>query len=734
MTDPDRAPGPTFAADDIGWLDFESRSDTDIGAGSYRYATEANAIVMVYAIGNGPVNAVTVTAFDGNINWYELPKEVLYFHARVVVGEAVWAAWNAGFDRAIWNYATPNFPEMKPEHIIDVMAQATASGLPPDLAQASATIGKAIKVGDGKDLIKLFCTPGGLRGVCGTPQSHPEEWLRFWDVYARGDVEAMRDVFRSTRQLTLAEWKEYWAMEAINDRGAAIDLPMVTAASRLAAEDKERANDELRAITGDPKMTVDMVKRLTAWLLDRLPEEGRAIITKRDEEVDEDGVVTRPAKHALTRRQVERLIAYVNAALISRSAEGEENRTLNTPQLMAALRLLQIRLYGGSKTPAKFAKMLASHVDGVLYGQYVFNGAAQTGRASSRGVQVHNLARDTVPDERQMIDWLAQGCDYETFDGACGNTDPVSRKLSLLIRPAFVPAGDNVFVWSDWSQIEARVLPWLVGDDPGALARLDVFRAVDNDPAVPDLYTRTAAVLSHLPIEQVTKPVRQRGKVAELALGFGGAVGALQSMAAGYGLHLDDAEARQTVEDWRAANPWCVKFWAALEDAVERAMRLPGLPQRVGRVVYTFARECLGGSLLCELPSGRFLTYRELRWEPVEEEGDDGRLRTSRQLRFSRGHGRVKLWRGMLCENVVQAVAADVLRGTLRRLVDDGYCVRLHTHDEVLVETNLSEAASTSERLREVMQRGFGWSEGLPLMSEETLGYYYSKHERSHGL
>jgi len=314
------------------------------------------------------------------------------------------------------------------------------------------------------------------------------------------------------------------------------------------------------------------------------------------------------------------------------------------------------------------------------------------------------------------------------------SADPVSRQLSLLIRPSFIPEGANVFVWSDWSQIEARVLPWLAGDDPGALARLDVFRAVDNDPTVPDLYTRTAAVLSHLPIEQVTKPVRQRGKVAELALGFGGGLGALQSMAAGYGLHLEDAEARQTVDDWRAANPWCVEFWEELEDAVETAMRLPGLPQRAGRVVYIFAREYLGGSLFCQLPSGRFLTYRELRWEPVEEEGDDGKLRTSRQLRFSRGHGRVKLWRGMLCENVVQAVAADVLRGTLRRLEDEGFNVRLHTHDEALVETNLSEAASTSERLREVMQRGFAWSEGLPLMSEETLGYYYSKHEGSHGL
>jgi DNA polymerase len=711
----ERAWGPTFDPARIGWIDFETRGRVDISAGAYRYATDADAVVLSYAIGMGPVKRIAVPRFPATLDMVDLPTDFLAFHAKVMTGTGIWAAWNASFDRAIWNYAATGFPPLEPHQIIDVMAQAAASGLPPDLSAAAVASHSVTKLQSGRELIRLFCLPDST----GTPASHPAEWSAFLD-YADRDIDAMRSVFLGTRQLPLAEWREYWAMEAINDRGVAIDLPMVEAASRLADEDKVRAAAELRAITGDPKMTVDMVKRLTQWLLDRLPEEGRAIITRHDEEIGEDGVIERPAKFALTRRRVERLIAYV--------------KDLNSPELTSVLRLLQIRLYGGSKTPAKFAKMLASHVDGLLFGQYVFNGAAQTGRASSRGVQIHNLARDTLPNEPDAIDAVCNGW---TYDGiAASSSDPVSRQLALLIRPAFVPVGDNVFVWSDWSQIEARVLPWLTGDEPGALARLDVFRAVDDDPSVPDLYTRTAAVLSHLAVEQVTKPVRQRGKVAELALGFGGATGALQGMAAGYGLHLSDAEARQTVDDWREANPWCVQFWQALEDAVERAMRLPGLPQRAGRVVYTFARECLGGSLLCELPSGRFLTYRELRWEPVEEEGDDGRKRTSRQLRFSRGHGRVKLWRGMLAENVVQAVAADVLRGTLRRLEGQSCWmpVRLHTHDEVLVEVARDKATDAAKTLRTHMQHGFPWSDGLPLMSEETLGYYYTKHEGSHGL
>jgi DNA polymerase len=715
---PDRAFGPTFDPKRIGWVDFETRGTVDISAGAYRYATQADAVVLSYAIGMGPVRRIAVPRFPATLDMIDLPTELLAFHAKVMTGTGIWAAWNASFDRAIWNYATTGFPELKPTQIIDVMAQAVASGLPPDLSAAAVASHSVTKLASGRDLIRLFCLPASTA----TPQSHPEQWAAFL-AYADRDIEAMRSVFLATRQLALAEWREYWAMEAINDRGACIDLPMVEAAARLAAEDKVRANGELRAITGDPKMTVDMVKRLTAWLLDRLPEEGRAIVTRRAEEVDEDGAVVRPAKHALTRRQVERLIAYVRA-----TDQGAENAGLIS-------RLLQIRLYGGSKTPAKFGRMLASHVGGALHGQYVFNGAAQTGRASSRGVQVHNLARDTLPDEPDVIDALTGGCDYNWL---AARPDPVSRQLSLLIRPAFVPAGpENVFVWSDWSQIEARVLPWLAGDDPGALARLDVFRAVDNDKSVPDLYTRTAAALSRVPVGRVDKPMRQRGKVAELALGFGGSTGALQAMAAGYGLHLEDADALQTVARWREANPWCVAFWQALGDAADAAMRLPGLPQRAGRVVYTFAPGYLGGSLFCTLPSGRLLTYRALRYERVEEKDDDGRVTgRRRQLRFSRGHGRVKLWHGMLAENIVQAVAADVLRGTLRQLEEfSGWMpVRLHTHDEVLVEVARGKVAQAEAVLRTFMRQGFDWSRGLPLMSEETLGYYYSKHEGSHGL
>jgi DNA polymerase len=601
---------------------------------------------------------------------------------------------------------------MEPHHIIDVMAQAAASGLPPDLDLASHIVGGAQKDKAGAALIKLFCLPGSTA----TPQSHPDEWRAF-GRYAGGDIAAMRSVFLGTRQLPLAEWQEYWAMEAINERGAVIDLPMVKHAAKLAAEDKVRSRAELSALTGGTVTTVDQVKRITGWLLDRLPPEGRDILTQRAEELDEEtGEVTTPAKRALTRRRVERLIAFV-----------KELETADLDGHLGTRRVLEIRLYGGSKTPAKFSKMLGQQIDGRLYGQYVFNGAGQTGRASSRGVQIHNLARDVLPDEHDAIEQVLAGCSYDELLAA--RPTPVARQLSLLIRPAFVAPEGRTFVWSDWSQIEARVLPWLCDHHAGARARLQVFRDVDADPSVPDLYTRTAATLSHVAIEAVTKPMRQRGKVAELALGFCGGVGALLAMAAGYGLHLSPEEARATVDAWRLANPWVRDFSQELWAAALRARKLPGVPQHAGRVAFTFLPDYLHGSLLCTLPSRRVLTYRAMRpeWlDVLDEEGEPTGEKTL-EMTFARNYSRMKLWPGIFMENITQATAADFLRGTLVRLEDSGFCVRGSTHDEIIVECLEQDMRKTALALREVMRRGFAWSEGLPLMSEETAAYYYSK-------
>lgn len=398
----DRANGRTFSPEHLGWLDFETRSGEelgDVGAMVYANHSSTTAIVLAFAIGDGPVHRVAVDKFGKTLGWEDMPIELLRHHAKVMNGTAVWAAWNAGFDRAIWNYACGGFPELEPHMIIDVMAQATANGLPPDLSMAAKLSHSIHKVEAGKDLIKLFCTPGGQ----GTPQTHPEEWHTFVDVYAPTDILAMRSVFNGTRQLTMAEWKEYWAAERVNDRGIAIDVPMARRAADLAREDKVHSGVELQKLTNGAVQTVGQVQAIVNWLIDRLPPEGRQILVSREEELDDDGELVRPAKMSLKRNRVEKLIAY---------CQDRCDATVKVGNLQYAdrwqdiIRVLEIRRFGGSTTPAKFQKMLDQHHDGALYGSYVFNGAPQTGRFSSRGVQIHNLTRDFLPYELEAIEEL----------------------------------------------------------------------------------------------------------------------------------------------------------------------------------------------------------------------------------------------------------------------------------------------------------------------------------------
>lgn len=716
--------GPTFGIDQLGWIDFETKGRLPISVGTDRYARNAQATLLAWAIGDREVQ-VTSMKNGSCLEFMQLEPEFRQFWGRVMRGEAWFVAHNASFDRAIWNHATKYFPPLKPHHIIDTRVQAVASGLPAALDAAAKFATGRGKDAAGKDLIKLFTLPDSVA----TSETHPVEWMKFsW--YAARDVEAMRDLFKHTRQLPLAEWQEYWAAEAINDRGVMIDTDLVEAAAHMAVHDKRLSAAELMRLTAGAVTSVDQVQRMSSWLMAVLPSDGRDIMIKREQEVDEDGAVTRPQKTTLDRDQVEQLIAYL-----------EDLETLTEP-LKAALRVLQIRLYGGSKTPAKFSKLLAQQQDGVIRNQYVFNGASQTGRFSARGAQIHNLVRDASPYEIDAIDALVTGVTPEDF-AVLGDNAPISRKLSLLIRPTMVAEQGNAFVWGDWANIEARLLPWLTKDSQ-AEERLDIFRAVDRDPSIPDLYTRTAAQLSGVSVDQVDEKMRQRGKITELALGFGGSTNALLSMAGSFGLHLTEAAARETVVQWRQANPWANRFWGRHNDregsfglwgALNRAIETQMRPVPIGRVTYIYLPEYLGGSLLCQLPSGRFLTYRRIRWEMVDIKDDDDVVTdVERQLRFSRDMGRVKFWPGLACENIIQATAADLLRAALVRLNDGPLPVRLHTHDEILVEVPESDVNVARILLRAEMERGQEWTEGLPIKADITVCRWYSKSKTSWGL
>lgn len=701
--------GETFRLDQIGFIDFETKSTVPIEDGTYRYMASAEPLILACAIGDGPEQAIPF-----HVKWSDLPAQIREHHQRVLDGDAVWAAWNASFDREAWNQIT-DFPELAPEHIIDVMAQAVSAGLPGQLDGAARLSRCGRKPANAKDLIRLFAIEGA------DPQKHPAEWETFLD-YAANDVAVMREVFRCTLQLSHEDWQEYWVSEKINLAGIRFDRALAAKAAAMAKADRLISARELTSLTDGAITAVTQVKRMIPWLHGMLDDVGRSFMVRRVEEKDEEtDEITRAAKHSLNRARITLLLALLT--------HKQEQGTI-TANETKALRLLLIRQYGGSTTPAKFGRMLDCQIDGELLGQFVFNGAPQTGRFSSRLVQIHNLMRDALPYELDAIDALLNGCNAEQF-AQLGDDTPISRKLSMLIRPTLVPADGNAFVWGDWSQIEACVLPWLA-NSPGGEQRLDIFRAVHADPSLPDLYTRSAAAMSHLSIDAVTKDIRQRGKVAELACGFGGGRGALQNMAANYNMHLDDDEAQAIVTAWRAANPWAYDFWQALWFAVKAAREHPGTLCPAGRINYLFLSDYLNGSLLCILPSGRVLTYRKLFYEMVDTV-EDGEIVDSRlELTFARGFGRTKMWPGLLAENVTQATAACVLRGTLVKLKQ--WPVRAHTHDEILLEVPTHAAAATAERLVAAMEQGFEWSAGLPLKAEATVGYSYTKCEAAQGL
>lgn len=370
-------------------------------AGGYRYAENSYVTIITYGIGDEPVKAVAVPAFTDTsgkpllLDFNTLPRDLQDFWLDAADGLCWFVAWNMNFDRLQLSNI-PNAPRVTPEMTIDAMAQAVASNLPAKLEGASRSIDRHGKQADGKGLIGLFTKAGGA-----TPQTHPVEWQRFID-YAIQDTDELRHVFKATRPLPRREWQEYWVSERINDRGMMVDVEFCRRAAAVAALNERRINRDLKALTGGAISTVGQTARIGQWLYDRLPSvEARDLLVK--EWADED-TITGPdqeleaAKLSVSSDRLEALHTWF---------EKRDEEMGLTDEEYELMQVLEARLYGASATPKKFAKMVDQHAGGRLRGQYVFNGAAQTGRYSSRGVQVHNLMRASLKGkEEAMIELL----------------------------------------------------------------------------------------------------------------------------------------------------------------------------------------------------------------------------------------------------------------------------------------------------------------------------------------
>jgi DNA polymerase len=358
---------------------------------------------------------------------------------------------------------------------------------------------------------------------------------------------------------------------------------------------------------------------------------------------------------------------------------------------------------------AKFnrAASLADEEDDRVRGAFVFSGGSATGRASSFGLQVHNFPRKCAADPALAREAMVRGHSIVPKFGT-----RVTDVLKGMLRPALMAAPGKHLVVADWAAIEARVTPWASKTNSGS-AKLAIFERGE------DVYKHNAAATFRVGYDDVTKDQRQIGKVQELACGFAGGIGAFAAMGRIYNVVLNESESRRMVDGWRRANPWAPAYWGGLERAYMAAMRNPGHEFSAGRVTYLYDRQ----HLWYVLPSGRVLCYPMARFD---DEGNITYAKASwKPAADAKEWPRARLWRGLACENITQAVANDLLRYSLRRLDEKGLDVVLHVHDEIVLETTDPDAAAAT--LLDSMTTPPTWAAGLPLNAEVATMTRYGK-------
>jgi len=726
------------------YQDFETQSLLDLTVtGSLKYVldTSTRALLWSWAIDDDPLKL-----WCPDLSAELVPEVWTYVKGRmaaigacpVEVVEALQrpdtyiVGWNEPFDFKVWRQVVVpdhDWPDIRLEQTLDAMAQGQASNLPGSLDFAGRALGLGTKTIGGKAIMKRFAdaaqplpgSPADIEALMAKGYSREravataiESWALYLD-YSVQDTELMRDVWKCTRPLDRDEWFSYWTSERINDRGMLADLDVCAGAMAYREEEAAHVVEQVKTITNGAIAGPTFTAQINAWLYERLPDDLREFMVKaRDEETGEATRLT-GAKDVMTRLL-------------------EEIELSDTPPADEVIDLIEVLQFGRASSAVKFEKIYNQavvddapgqnrHV-GRLCGSYVFNGAGQTGRFSSRGVQVHNLPRSFLPEELDVLDMVAARVPIAKLR----EIGPIPSVLSKLIRPTFIAPQGKVLVWGDWAAIEARVNPWLADSREAEKAVLAPYRNGE------DLYILNAEPIFNIPADVIreryengdpeAKGMRQASKIASLALAFLGSVGALRTMARGYGMRLSNEEAKVIVDGWRDRNGWARRFGDKAERAAFDAMRHPGTMYKAGRLTYQFLPGLMGGTLLCYLPDGRPITYPKAKIIKQEKFGKE-----QDTITYLHGMGRRSLWNGLQIQGGTQATAASILRSTLDRLeVEEKEAeIVLHTHDEVGGEVDEATAGAFAERLSATMVRGFEWSEGLPLAAEISTSWFYTK-------
>ena len=603
-------------------------------------------------------------AFDNEDvqTWVPLQK----FPERVRNHTGLIYAHNAAFERLIFWYVLQI--DFKLEQFYCTATQARANCAPGSLEDVGRFAGASMKKDHrGNQLIRLMCIP---------PFKNTPELMAEMIQYCEQDVRAMRAVSLAMRPLSTEELADYHVNERINDRGVMVDVPLCHAAVKFASEELIEIEQIVAEVT-EGAITSVRSPKMREWVLERVGEQAKELMV-----VYKDG----EKKYSIDKTVRANLLAMENADEV--------------PPIVAEVIQCADDLWASSV--AKFSRLagLADVEDQRVRGAFVFAGGSATGRASSYGAQVHNFTRKCAGLPEDVRTAMVRGHSIVPKFGK-----RVTDVLKGMLRPALIPAKGKSLVVADWAAVEARVNPWLSNRGE---RKLEIFARGD------DVYVINASATFHVPVDQVTKDQRQIGKVQELACGFAGGVGAFAAMGRAYGIHLPESDAKRMVDAWRRANPWSVPYWQALEEAYTRSMRNKGYEFSAGRVTYMFD----GQHLWYALPSGRVLCYPYAR---LDKDGVSYAKASWKPAADAKEWPRARLWKGLACENITQAVANDLLRHALRQLDD----VVLHVHDEIVIETDRAE--ETAARLKEVMCSPPAWAEGLPLDAEVAIMSRYGK-------
>lgn len=696
------------------YSDLETYSECPISRGAYRYAEDPSTEVLLwgYAVDDQPAHVWDVTAGPMPEDLRAALKEVLACQASIV--------WHNGmnFDTNVLALNKNGVKVAIPRsQIIDTMVIAYQHGLPGalgDLCEVYRMPKDVAKDKDGRRLVQLFCKPHAYGREDPTPmrftkKERPEDWERFVN-YCRLDVEAERALYKKLPRfnLTEAEHRLQLLDDEINHRGMLMDVDLARAAIDLMAEGAKKSRLRTAELTGGELDSTTRTQATIDYLAKRFGIELKNLQKAEVSRLIEDDSIPEPMRE-----------------------------------------LLRIRLSSAKASVKKYQAILdCVNSDNRLRGGLQFRGASRTGRFSGRHMQPQNLPRQTL-SPKQIEERIEETLDGSLLDFS---SDPAGELAQCLRGAITVPKGSKMVV-ADYSNIEGRVLAWMAGED----WKLKAFRAYDNGTG-PDLYKLTYARAFNVPVETVTKPQRQMGKVLELAMGYGGGVGAFVTFARGYGVDLNDmAEGLKGVIPpevthdaerlyewavdnkrtgglshgvwvacdsvkrlWRAANAGIVSLWGAAGEACLTAVKEKGVrvPIALGGKVYAVMR---GSWLLVHLPSGRFICYPAAR---IDESGASITYMGVNQ--YTRKWGRIETFAGKAVENLTQAVACDVLCHALPIVSDAGYKPILTVHDEIL-----TEAPDTPEfnhkKLEALMSTNPPWSMELPLSADGFDSYRYHK-------